>query len=129
MIMVKPELNELIEEGILYIKLLKSLYGLRNSGLNWYNTLINYISTYKLIQSNYDPCLFFNDDQSFIVTIHVDDLLIGYNNLNELERFNLFLINCFKETKVQKGNSINYLGYNISINGNEYILNQIGYIK
>ena len=62
-------------------KLLKSIYGLNQSGFIWHNLLKNTIlkdSNYS--QSSLDPCLFYADNRNFIL-IYVDDiLLVGSNS-------------------------------------------------
>src|SRR3990167_1635049 len=63
-------------------KLLKSIYGLNQSGFIWHNLLKNTIledSNYS--QSSLDPCLFYADNRNFIL-IYVDDiLLVGSNSV------------------------------------------------
>ena len=68
-------------------KLLKSIYGLKQSGKIWNETLSNVIIKKNYKQSKSDPCLFFKDNLN-LVLVYVDDIiLIGENKelLNILE--------------------------------------------
>jgi hypothetical protein len=77
--------------GNLVCKLRKSLYGLKQSGRNWNNTLHEFFCENELVQSPVDPCVYFRrrDDVFLaIVAVWVDDLIIGARNdrmLNELK--------------------------------------------
>ena len=64
--------------GAIVVKLNKSLYGLRQSGANWYEHITNTLSTLGYRKSQTDPCTFLrNDGDSFsIVAIYVDDFSI-----------------------------------------------------
>ena len=62
------------------LQLHASLYGLRSSGKNWYNTLRAYLKSQGLRPTRADPCLFVNTDRSMVVAIYVDDLLFSVAN-------------------------------------------------
>ena len=83
--MVQPEGFE--EDSTKVCKLLKSIYGLKQSGKIWNETLSNVIIKKNYKQSKSDPCLFFKDNLN-LVLVYVDDIiLIGENKelLNILE--------------------------------------------
>lgn len=44
------------------LKLKKTLYGLKQSGRNWYEYLAATLRTLKLTQSQYNPCIFYLED-------------------------------------------------------------------
>src|SRR3990167_4741808 len=73
-------------EGNLVCKLLRSIYGLKQSGVIWHNLLKQTIlqcGTYH--QSTVDPCLFYAD-QTNLILIYVDDILfIGKNTEMKLK--------------------------------------------
>ena len=74
-----------MQPGGLVCKLKKSLYGLKQSGRNWNNTLHQFLTDNELTQSDVDPCIYFRkSDGKFlvIVAVWVDDLIIGapYND-------------------------------------------------
>ena len=60
-------------------KLKRSLYGLKQSGRNWNNTLHQFLIENLFERSGVDPCFYFckSDTVSVIVLIWVDDLVLG----------------------------------------------------
>lgn len=82
-----------------YCKLLKSLYGLKQSSRVWNNTLNKKLIEFGLKRSMADQCIYFyvTDSKILIVAIYVDDILVFSNDVqaeqslvNELnERFNM----------------------------------------
>ena len=52
----------------------KSLYGLKQSSHNWFQTLKSSIQQRQFIQSQSDPCLFYRNNA--IIVIYVDDYII-----------------------------------------------------
>ena len=60
----------------LVLKLKKSLYGLKQSGRNWNNTLDTYLREQGFKKSVNDPCFYTKDDNTFLVH-WVDDILIS----------------------------------------------------
>ena len=82
----RPELSQFTDKkGRLLVKLLKSLYGLKQAGANWFMELVAAITGAGFIQCKSDPCVFYMyaDDPSgdpqlkkiCFITIHVDDFL------------------------------------------------------
>ena len=59
-------------------KLLKSLYGLKQSGRNWHHILSEFLIQSGFNQSKVDTCVFFkrNGDGSTILLVWVDDIII-----------------------------------------------------
>ena len=65
---------------ILYVRLLKSLYGCLRSTLLFYNKLVANLETYGFTINPYDPCVankMVNEKQLY-VTWHMDDLKISH---------------------------------------------------
>ena len=60
---------------VLYCKLKKSLYGLKQSGRMWNNVIHNFFISENLNQSHADHCLYVKNDgkDMLIVLIWVDD--------------------------------------------------------
>ena len=81
------------KEGRLLVwKLRKSLYGLRQSGRNWFLTLAAWLRDYGLTQSQADPGLFFALDKNTgqlnaVLLVYVDDLMLGAESLEWIARF------------------------------------------
>ena len=68
------------EDGSILFLLEKSLYGLLQSGLKWFETMRGFLeNTCGLEQSEEDPCMFYYKPEgrlTMIVALYVDDLLI-----------------------------------------------------
>ena len=62
------------EKGKYVIKLKKSLYGLKQSGLNWYEKLKHGLVKRNFVPSKVDPCVFILE--RLIVLTYVDDCII-----------------------------------------------------
>ena len=75
-------------DDILVFKLQKSLYGLKQSGRNWNDTLNTHLCDLGFNQSENDPCIYikksvFHDSFVYILT-NVDDILVLACNESEL---------------------------------------------
>jgi hypothetical protein len=62
----------------------KSVYGLRQSPLNWFKTLSAGLKDLGLLPSGIDQCLFISP--SVICVVYVDDCLLFSRDLNEIEK-------------------------------------------
>lgn len=63
-------------------KLKKSLYGLKQAARVWNQTLHEKLMANGCIQSETDKCLYFlkKDDKKLQLLVHVDDILVSYND-------------------------------------------------
>ena len=77
--------------GSNYVKLLKSLYGLKQAARDWYLLQDKIIREFdpELKKSLTDACIYYKitKDCIFIISVHVDDYAIGYNNKKYYEDF------------------------------------------
>ncbi|XRB11025.1 retrovirus-related Pol polyprotein from transposon [Pseudoscourfieldia marina] len=77
--------------NLLYWKLSKSLYGLRQSGHNWMKTLFTFLKEYGLTQNLSDTSLWHmhDDNGNLLMTlfVHTDDGKIGYTNESVYQKF------------------------------------------
>lgn len=67
----------------------KSIYGLKQSPLVWYETLASLLFQEGYVSASFDPCVFINSKKQVYLAIYVDDILIfGPNNstTTELEK-------------------------------------------
>ena len=64
------------DDNKLVLKLKKSLYGLKQSGRNWNNTLDSYLKEQGFRRSINDPCFYTKDGDTFLVH-WVDDIIIA----------------------------------------------------
>ena len=65
-------------------KLLKSVYGLKQSSREWYNTLKKFLESQNLRRSRIDPCIYFSP--GLAVFVYVDDIIIAANSSEQVER-------------------------------------------
>jgi hypothetical protein len=88
-------LSDLLEEfksDNKIVKLLKTLYGLKQSGREWNETLHKYLVSQGLTRCNQDFCLYVRhgkDENMIIVGVYVDDILTTGNDGVEDFRRNL----------------------------------------
>lgn len=104
-------------------RLLKSIYGLRSSSLNWYNTLNQMLIDLGFTRINSDNCVYFkilNASRRLILGVYVDDILIIGNELSDVEEFKLSL--SVKLSISDKGCVKQFLGLDINYDQSNKIL-------
>jgi len=125
---VQGELNEDIymEQPEMFIehgheekvcKLLKPLYGLKQSGREWYKKLDSYITEIGGKRTAADPCVyvFGKNNERVIVIVYVDDLILASKELSRLEYIKSKMKSMFKMTDLGQVNNI--LGINVRREG------------
>ena len=130
------------EDGCIYVKLIKALYGCVESAKLFYNLLKKTLLDFGFNLHPLDECVFYfeNSKKKYInIGIHVDDLLITSNDNTLLTIFKNFLLKKFYDVKFTDGTTHNYLGININLHDNYYelymtsnlqkIINDYGNIK
>ena len=86
----QPEGFDKTEKGEkLVCKLKKSLYGLKQSGRNWYKLLNDHLEQDNFVRNLSDHCVYRKQigDEQIIVTIWVDDLIIAASSNDLLKEF------------------------------------------
>ena len=75
-----------VQEGLL-CRLLKSLYGLRQSGRLWNQNVIAFFKSLGFVQLNGDPSILMRQakEETTLVSVYVDDFLLASNNTDTLE--------------------------------------------
>jgi hypothetical protein len=110
------------------VKLLKSLYGLRQSGREWYLRLTNHLieKGFKRIPSQ--PCIFtfIKGEEICIIGVYVDDIVYA-GTTARMEKVRSIISKEFKVPKHGPAKSI--LGLEIVQNKNGIFIHQSGYIK
>jgi hypothetical protein len=115
-----------------YVKLLKSIYGLKQAGALWNQFLTNVLLKLHFIQAPCDPCVFtkFNSDtgEDIDICLHVDDILCSATNINHITTLHSELTTEFGEVN-DTTTTHTHLGLKWNINSNGSItITQPGYI-
>ncbi|EQD35260.1 Reverse transcriptase, RNA-dependent DNA polymerase domain protein, partial [mine drainage metagenome] len=123
-IYVKPP-PELEQSGKVWL-LKRSLYGLKQSGRNWYLHLSSLLKKCGLTQSDADPGLFFNLEKRIYVLIYVDDILVIAPSDEEMR--NLFA-ELAKALKIKDlGPVTRFLGWQVERKESHFEVHQTDYI-
>ena len=71
----------------LVCKLKKALYGLKQAPQAWYKRIVSFFTSLGFHMSNADHSLYVrkNDARIIIICIYVDDLIVGGDNVAEVE--------------------------------------------
>lgn len=98
-------------------KLNRPLYGLKQAGREWYQTLNEYLHSINLRKSPLNPCVYISQDNSanVILIVYVDDILVAAKNLEELIKIKKVLKNKFKMNDL--GKVTNILGIQVNREG------------
>jgi hypothetical protein len=96
------------EEYVLELK--KTLYGLKQAGLNWYETLREHLMTLGFKQSTLDPCCYMNGD--LILLCYVDDCLLFCHDEKKIDKLISDLSKNFLLT--DEGDVAAYLGVHVN---------------
>ena len=59
-----------------YLKLLQSLYGLKQAAYDWYFICNAELIKLGFVSSESDPCIYIHKDRQLIVLVYVDDIII-----------------------------------------------------
>lgn len=95
-----------------YLKLKKSLYGLKQSPKNWYETLTGWLHSIRFMESSCDLCLYICNDSVAMIFFHIDDLILVVPGNNFEKEFKT----CFSNSLCHKPNTI--LGMKFERDGN-----------
>ena len=124
-IYIKPPIEVEKPEYIWHLK--KSLYGLKQSGRNWFIHLKNVLNNCDIKQSESDFGLFHQRKYNTFILIYVDDILII--SPTEIIAREMFLkLKNYIDIK-DLGPISNFLGWQIKKKNNLYELNQNHYIE
>lgn len=112
-------------------KLIKALYGLKESPRVWYECLDEFLIKLGFKRSNIDFCLYIfgAGNNTMYLLIYVDDLLICGKNENEINKIKVLLLNKFKMKDL--GKIKEYLGITVKydVDSNVMKLDQTKYIE
>jgi hypothetical protein len=108
-------------------KLYKSIYGLKQAPRCWNERFKRFSESCELYQSSSDPCLFYNEDNSLLLIVYVDDGIIIAKD-EEIAR--QFLKKLETEFCVTVEAANHYLGMQIEyLDSNKIFIHQEAYCK
>jgi transposase InsO family protein len=67
------------------VKLLKTLYGLKQAGCGWHRIHTAALLELGFVMSMIDPCLFYHPEKDIWVHVYVDDDLVGVKDKNDFD--------------------------------------------
>jgi hypothetical protein len=119
------------EKGIITVKLKKSLYGCKQSGVNWYNHIKGTLTSLGYLPNVYDPCVFtqVTTNSSSTILLYVDDLMIFGESDTSLMSIITQLKNIYKEVSFDIGSKHSYLGMTFTFANEEVKIEMEGYIS
>lgn len=96
--MEQPEMFIEENQEDMVCKLKKPLYGLKQSGREWYRKLDDFFLSYGGKRTEADPCIYtFNDNKSRVILIvYINDLILAFKEYNELIKIKKNLQSTFK---------------------------------
>ncbi len=128
-IYMTPPPNMQLEKGY-SLRLLKSIYGLKQAGLNWHLCISKFLMELGFHQCVSDTCTFVRDvnTESFvIIVLYVDDLIIGSKDLNVIKDLKRKIA---QKYEIEDLNELEYyLGINIKRIEDGYVMSQKTYIE
>ena len=76
----------------------KAIYGLRQSGRQWYRKLDSELKKLGLTSSKADPCLYTmkKETRTILLAVYVDDIIIATNNIEQMNELKQNLVRTFK---------------------------------
>lgn len=105
------------------LRLKKSLYGLKQSGREWFGTLKDQLLQKGYAQASFDPCVFIGD---IVIAVYVDDLLLLGMTAN-IQAFKEYIS---KEFKCKDLGPVRVLlGLEIDVTPHRVTISQAGYVR
>ncbi len=118
--------GELSNEAVM--KLNRSLYGLVQAPMYWYNHLAAELATAGFTPSELDPCLFYS--RGMVVLVYVDDCLFFGPDLTEIDKVISDLKSQNLSLTVEDDDAYAFLGVDVEPNNNGgYTMTQKGLIE
>ena len=108
-------------------KMLRALYGFKQSPRAWYEKLSSKLKALGFRVSSYNQCVFIHDQQDLIITVHVDNLRIFSQSEDRITQFKKEIRKEFDMTDEAEGTL--YLGMHIEQSPGQVKLHQAAYIR
>jgi hypothetical protein len=110
--MKAPPLKATDKPGTEFVRLIRAIYGLKQSSRCWYEEVKNVLGGMGFTPSDADPCLFTRGEgASFVmVLVYVDDGLVGSKNIALLEELDAAMREIWE---IKSGEANEYIGITI----------------
>ncbi|CAO1621463.1 unnamed protein product [Parajaminaea phylloscopi] len=108
------------------LRVLRSLYGLKESGRIWFSTLSDCLEKEGFRMCPFDPCVYV-DSSGTILVIYVDDLAVFARSEEQLDHIEAILQRHFKVTVSPSSNS--FIGLSIETTGDSVVLHQKAFCR
>ena len=133
---VNPKYKEFVtyEKGkpVLYLQLLKALYGCVQSGLLWYELFSTTLQDMGFKLNPYEPCIANNmiDGHQCTIGWYVDDTKISHKDPNTVTKVIEKIEEKFGKMQVSRGKKHNFLGIDIEFPGDKTVkISMVPYLK
>ena len=119
---------------MIYVELLKALYGMLNSSLLWYKKFRGDLEEYRFKLNNYDPCIVNKMVNGKLLTIrfHIDDIMSSHMDSKVNDMFLVWLNEMYgqhREVKGKCGLVHDYLGMTFHFDNGEVKIDMVDYVK
>ena len=113
---------------VLFLRLKRSLYGLRQSPANWSSTLHDFLVSQGLVRSKGDPCVYVlkTADGIVVVGVFVDDLIFCGSDIAGVRAVRSALAERFSTKGL--GKLTHYLGIEVDQSDGSIVLSQCQYV-
>ena len=118
-----PYVKEIHGKKILYVRVLRAIYGCIESALLWYTLFSNTLKDMGFKINPYDRCIANKDIDGAQCTMawYVDDVKISHRNSAVVSKLIEQIENLFGDVKAVRGNDHTYLGMNVSVGSDKQI--------
>ena len=108
---------------VLYVKVIRAIYGCIESALQWYKLFSETLSDLGFKLNPYDKCVANKivDGSQMTISWHVDDCIVSHASQSVLDEFAAKMIDEFGDMEITKGRTHDFLGMKIGINKDKTI--------
>jgi len=117
-------------EEVIYLKLLKAMYGTLTAPLLWYKMLARTLIELGFSINCYDPCVANKlvNGKQFTICWYVDDLKLSHVQSDEVTKMLEVLNQKFNQMTITRGKQHTYLGMQFEIKGGKISMNMESYL-
>ena len=111
------------EDGktVLYVKLIRAIYGCIESALQWYKLFSETLQQEGFTLNPYDKCIANKviNGKQMTIAWHVDDCIVSHTDQDVLDKFGQRMIEEFGDMTINTGDMHDFIGMKIGINKDE----------